>query len=364
VLGPDHPHIAKADESPATQAAREILDHRGNSPRQYRNMVVFAAADQRSLEGLEQATAEYLAWLSICDRVAELNLDAHQTTQARTRRDQSNDAVGLRLVEAYKYVIIPRQDDPIGKVTFDVAPLDQQGTVAQRASRRMVSDGTLATRFPPVMLRLKLDNELARRWADGHVAASTLWDDFAKYVYLPRLRDQEVLVATIEAGPASVTWQTDGYAVAVGIDEATGRYLSLATGSHPGAIAPTALVVRPEFAIGQQETDPDDVQAPGKGPRPAGGREPGTDQTPEPSLQPVAQFRGSVVLDVNRPIKHFGDISKEVLDHLAAQVGVELDVRVEITARKPDGFSDGVIRTVSENARTLKFDGDTGFTED
>lgn len=363
VLGPEHPHIAKAEESPATQAAREILDHRGNSPRQYRNMLVFAAADQRSLEGLEQATADFLAWSSICDRVSELNLDAHQTTQARTRRDQSNDAVGLRLVEAYKYVVIPRQDDPVGEVTFDIAPLDQQGTVAQRASRRMVSDGTLATQFPPVMLRLKLDNELARRWADGHVSASTLWDDFAKYVYLPRLRDQDVLLTTVQNGPASVTWQTDGFAVAAGLDEKSSRYLGLAAGSHPGSIAPTALLVRPEFAIGQQETDIDEGQDPHVEPEPGDGSG-GGGGVVEPDRPPVSQFRGSVALNASRPIKHFGDISKEVLDHLASQVGVELEVRVEIVARKPDGFSDGIVRTVSENARTLKFDDDAGFSED
>ena len=61
---------------------------------------------------------------------------------------------------------------------------------------QLVSDGTLAVQFPPVMLRLKLDGELASRWADGHVAASTLWEDIAKYAYLPRLQDQDVLLAT------------------------------------------------------------------------------------------------------------------------------------------------------------------------
>ena len=79
---------------------------------------------------------------SICDRVEELNLDAHQTTQAKTRRQQSDDAVGLRLAEAYKYALVPRQDDPIGPVTFDVVSLDQQGSVAQRASRKLVSRAT------------------------------------------------------------------------------------------------------------------------------------------------------------------------------------------------------------------------------
>ncbi|OWY58827.1 hypothetical protein B7486_77885, partial [cyanobacterium TDX16] len=174
------------EESPALASAREILDHRGTSPRQYRNMLVFAAADQRSLEGLEQATADYLAWSSICERFEELNLDAHQRTQAKSRRDASNEAVALRLVETYKFVLVPRQDDPVGPVTFDVATLDQQGTVAERTSRRLVSDGNLQLQFPPVMLRMKLDDAsaLEARWTDGHVAVAVLWEDFAKYVYL------------------------------------------------------------------------------------------------------------------------------------------------------------------------------------
>ena len=162
VLGPEHPHIAKAGESPAIQAAREILDQRGTSPRQYRNMVVFGACDQRSLEGLEQATAEYLAWSSICDRGDELNLDAHQTTQARTRRSQSDDAVGLRLAEAYKYALVPRQDDPVGEVAFDVASLDQQDALASApaggssrtersppSSRRSCCASSWTTSWPP-----------------------------------------------------------------------------------------------------------------------------------------------------------------------------------------------------------------------
>lgn len=364
VLGPDHPHIAKGEESPALQAARELLNQRGTSPRQYRNMLVFAAADQRSLEGLEQATADYLAWSSIVDRVDELNLDAHQTTQARTRRDQSNDAIALRLVEAYKYALIPRQDDPVGEATFDIANLDQQGTVAERASRRLVSDGTLAVQFPPVMLRLKLDNELASRWADGHVSVSTLWEDFAKYVYLPRLRDQEVLLATIESGSASLTWESEGFAVAMGFDAATGRYLSLAAGSHPGPLAPTALVVRPDVALEQQEgPDPAPTE---EGEGEEGGDHGGTagGTSPPHGPAPVTTFRGKVHLDGSRPVKHFGDISKEVLDHFASQVDTDLEVTIEVVAKRPDGFDDNIVRTITENARTLKFDDNSGFVED
>ena len=72
----------------------------------------------------------------------------------------------------------------------------------------------------------------------------------------------------------------------------------------------------------------------------------------------------SVTLDGTRPVKHFGDINKEVLDHFASQVGVDLEVQLTVTAKKPDGFTDHIVRTVTENARTLKFDDGAGFSEE
>jgi hypothetical protein len=63
-------------------------------------------------------------------------------------------------------------------------------------------------------------------------------------------------------------------------------------------------------------------------------------------------------------VKHFGDINKEVLEHFASQVGVELEAQLVIAAKNPAGFDDQLMRTVTENARTLKFDDGAGFTED
>jgi hypothetical protein len=48
-------------------------------------------------------------------------------------------------------------------------------------------------------------------WDSGHVSAAVLWDVFARYLYLPRLRNLDVLLATVEAGPASLSWQQDGF---------------------------------------------------------------------------------------------------------------------------------------------------------
>ena len=44
------------------------------------------------------------------------------------------------------------------------------------------------------------------------------------------------------------------------------------------------------------------------------------------------------------------------MKHLAGLVDADVEVRLEITATREDGFPDDVVRTVTENAKTLKFD--------
>ena len=55
-------------------------------------------------------------------------------------------------------------------------------------------------------------------------------------------------------------------------------------------------------------------------------------------------------------------IAEEVIAHLSGLIGSEVRVTLEIEADIPDGVPDDVVRTVTENSRTLKF-GSHGFEE-
>jgi len=44
-----------------------------------------------------------------------------------------------------------------------------------------------------------------------------------------------------------------------------------------------------------------------------------------------------------------------VLAHLTGQVGAEVSVALEIEVYLPDGASEQIVRTVTENSRALKF---------
>jgi hypothetical protein len=50
-----------------------------------------------------------------------------------------------------------------------------------------------------------------------------------------------------------------------------------------------------------------------------------------------------------------GRVADEVIAHLAGLVGSTVTVTLDIDARIPSGAPDHVVRTVTENSRTLKF---------
>ena len=85
-----------------------------------------------------------------------------------------------------------------------------------------------------------------------------------------------------------------------------------------------------------------------------------TTQTP---AQHPRRFHGSVTLDTARVGRDAGGIAEEVIAHLAGLVGAEVTVTLEIHAEVPAGAPDNVVRTVTENCRTLKFS-DHGFEKE
>ena len=67
------------------------------------------------------------------------------------------------------------------------------------------------------------------------------------------------------------------------------------------------------------------------------------------------RFHGSVSLDPSRVGRDAGRIADEVISHLAGLVGSSVKVTLEIEAQVEAGTPENVVRTVTENSRTLKF---------
>ncbi|MGH7991456.1 MAG: ATP-binding protein, partial [Limisphaerales bacterium] len=117
VLSAEHPYTKDAD-NPAEIAAKAILESRGNTPRLYRNSLVFLAADKMRLQDLEEALRKYIAWASILTEKESLNLSPFQTKQAETQKQAADGAVTARLPEVYQWLLVPEQTNPQAPVQW------------------------------------------------------------------------------------------------------------------------------------------------------------------------------------------------------------------------------------------------------
>jgi hypothetical protein len=201
-------------------------------------------------------------------------------------------------------------------------------------------------------------------WRGDHVEVRQLVDDFARYLYLPRLRDSEVLLGAVRDGLGLLVWTKDSFTYADSFDEAAGRYRGLRCGQLVNVTKDnmTGLLVRPDRAVKQQEEDAATVPGGDSGISPGSGGTavtppgPGSTEAPGPAVAArPKRYYGTVVLDSTRVGRDASRVADEVISHLSGLVGAKVKVTLEIEAQMPDGASEQVVRTVTENGRTLKF---------
>jgi hypothetical protein len=159
-----------------------------------------------------------------------------------------------------------------------------------------------------------------------------------------------------------LTWRADTFGYAESYDETASRYRGL-HGGHGVNISPDSagFLVKPDVAGKQLDAEAPSSGTPGPWPIPGEDGTafcPGVAESPPipPAAQRLRRFHGSVRLDSTRVGRDAGRIADEVIAHLAGQVGAEVTVTIEIDARLPNGATDQLVRTVTENSRTLKFD--------
>jgi hypothetical protein len=96
-------------------------------------------------------------------------------------------------------------------------------------AKKLRQDELLLTSLGSTILKKHLDDVPLWR-GDRHVEGRQLVEDFARYLYRPRLAGPEVLVQAIRDGIALLTWQADTFAYAESHDEGAGRYRGLRAG--------------------------------------------------------------------------------------------------------------------------------------
>jgi len=364
VLGVDHPFTREA-VNPAESQAKEIFEQRGNAPRLFRNTLVFLAADKTRLQDLDEGVRKFLAWESILSDKTVLDLSPHQVKQAETQKTAADGMVIARLPETYQWLLVPTQSKPQDAITWQSIRLSGQDALAERASKKLKNDELLITNFAPSRLRMEMDK--IPLWRGNDVAIKQLIEDFARYLYLPRLQGPAVLLNTIRAGFALLTWEQDAFGYADSFDDVAARYRGLRPGGQAVFAAnETGLLVVPHAVRDQidRETAPSSPANGHAGQTASGGTTAAqptpSASTPTPSAT-AKRYHGTVTLDPTRVGRDAGRIADEVITHLAGLMGSKVTVTLEIQAEIPTGTPDSVVRTVTENGRTLKFENNSGF---
>lgn len=314
ILGPEHRHVRKGTLTPAYQQCLKLLKERGSSPRLYQNMLVFLAPDDTRLRELEEALRQYLAWGSIVGETAILNLDTFQSSQAKSKWESADQTVAARILETYIWLLAPTQSDPQDPTSLllEETRLPGQEGLALQASKRLVAEEALLVRWSGLRLRMALDQY--RLWQGmDHIGLQPLWEYFARYPYLPRLRDEHVLLGAVQDGIGQTTWQ-EFFAYASAYDGERQRYGGLKAGEM-GSVVPRAQ-----------------------------------------------RFYATVDLSSLTVAGDASKIAEHVVQHLSSLPTARVRLTLEIEVELPDGVSEQVKRTVTENAATLKFRS-AGFDE-
>jgi hypothetical protein len=375
VLRPSAHHLRGAADSPAKREARAILDHRGEASRNFRNALVFAAVDQSKWKDLAEAVRLFLAWSSIADGIEKLDLTESQRAQVKSRIADAERMVAIRLDDAYQWVLFPRQPDPkTHEVAWDEAKTLGDGELAKRVSARLRNDGLLNVQWNGPSLRKALD-AMPVLWRDqDYVPLRQLADDFARYLYLEKLKNVDTLLGAVGDGLDKNGLWVDVFAVADAYDAETGRFLGL-TAKRSSAPTLDGLLVKAEAAQRQFEADRAEAErrakaasgngnAPDPGPNPPQPGPSGAGKTPggvtvippaPPAERTVTRFYATVELDPKKLTNEVGKVGQEVLQHLAAIYGANVTVTLDISASVPSGIPDDVRRVVDENSRTLRF---------
>lgn len=343
----------------ATPEALRILQHRGDGSRFRRNTLLFLTSKRDEVRNLRNEVREYLAWDSIINGETRIqNLTGSRLGQARSAASNADRDVGVALVRAYRWALAPVQSDPRTAeyhLNQGQTNTTESGEIIRCAFDKFVEDEALVETISPASLTSMLRQYVWNNQnADQHLEVNALWDLMTRNVYMHRLRDRTVLdnclKQGVEQGDFGYAERYDGTAY-VGL-----RYresISMAAEHTPG------LLVRPEAAARQREAErvdvpPADDTGPTQGeflPPNDGGASQSPD-TPGPASTRPRRIVARKTTGANISLDDINQLREEIIRNLSNDGG-EITVEITVSASNPEGFSEGIARSVRENSRQL-----------
>ena len=377
VMPPQHDvAYARSNEKKAFAAAQEILDKRGSQPRSKANRLVFLFPDFNALNRLLDEAKKHLAWLDIvaaCDQ-GTLTLDNLQYKSAKDSALKCDRQLEAIARECYNCAVVPCSIDA-KTVMFTLERVNtQNGLIASAVSAWVCENEFLIKAWSPIFLKQLLEKYYFKNGVE-EVSIRKVLNDTCSYLYMPRIRNEEVFIRALTDGVATKDYF--GFAAAREGDELIG--FKFGEAMLLAALDDSMLVLSKKKA---QELDkkrkcptcglyPCRCRSKGSNvggkalcpvcgqelehcicPKPAkGGNVPATGSGSEKK-----HYFGTVNLDPLDPVMKMSDVLENVISLFTAKPGVKVTMKLDIEASSPTAFDKNtVIRPVSENSKTLGF---------
>lgn len=365
IFGMDKPHSRRAN-SIAESEAREFIDRRGTQPRIHKNTLVFLAPDLDRIDTLDNVIRAKLAWQSVRDSAAELNLDQHNMTVVNSRLAQAEQAAADTIKQTYKWILAPYQEIGSNSIEIESIIMNGDGTLAARVTKKAESSEFVVRQYAPSLLRGQIDR--LKLWdKQPYVEVATLAGYFTDYLYMPRVTSHEVIRESVRNLDDVLLKEQDGVSYADSYDSETARFRGLTVGEHAFTVSMGGLVVQPGAALAQiaaesGETGGDDAGGSGGGhvapPVVGGGGVEGSSGggTVEPpkTVLSASRFHGTKSLDPTRAVRDISQISDEILA-LFTTNGLPVTITVDIESSALEKLAAEHLAALKENLNTLGF---------
>ena len=344
------------------EAVLEYVRLHGTNPRHRANRLVFLSPDHGSLARLRDCIRVALAWGSIVDDVTNgrLNIDLLQKKQAEKEAQTAEDVLPRVARECYKWLHCPVQNSPTDpKITVEAFPLNTSGSgLGSEIERVCVENELVISTWSPIHLRAKL-KDLYWKADKPAFGALAFWEDTMRYLYLPRLKNRGVLEQAIVKGASSVDFFGTAYGQAGEIFD------GFKLGDSNIQLDDTLLLIDPDFArdYAAKHAQPATTGSSSSGstgatkvePPTGGGGLPPNMPPKKPGAPAAHNFIGTAEVNAATAKMRLVQIAEEIVSVLVSDPQATVKVSVEITASFPEGVSDQVKRSVSENATSLGF---------
>ena len=354
--------------NPAITHALRILDQRGTQPRIRRNRLVFLAPELDALTRLRDQLRTVLAWDSLLEdgKQLVLSLDGMQMQQASQALKDADKTLDRTLREAYKWVLVPTQDARPGSTPSAIRweqfnlPTNSTANITQDIEEQLVAEGVLLKKWAPLLLTKELDKWF---WQGdvSSVEVQKVWDDFSRYLYLPRLKSAAILHSTIQDGLAV----KDFFGLAQSQTE--GEYSGFSFGGKSPVFSSSILLSvtaaqrleAEKEASREAAVDPGDTEGEGHG-----GNQPSNDGGSKVGEGPIDKFQkpsgfkkyiGSATLNALKSRTQFEEIYDEIIAVLNQNPNATIELSLDIKATSPTPFDDKLVRTLRENSTSLRF---------